>query len=475
MDSNRPDSECACYGPWVRTFDSDKSRQSPIGVTASGFTEDIWVRLPVDAINARQTSFRFDSTNWDSPRTVYVKRWWFTEDYPCINGLDGSGAHCWEIEHHVDSNVQTLRVAMPDTTTNVVSPDLIEHVRRHATGQDVWRRIRRAFGDGFASYDPMTSVEAQAVMETQTAPIERRIDATDNRSRKEQLEAQIGVITQKWWPIVKALEELERTGVIPSYVPPTPVIQHSVPQSDTQQSDPDVQQQSDPVVPQSVQQQSDPVVPQSVQQQSDPVVQQQSDPVAVVCPSDDAPGYSDVPESSFAYDDSRCLRELGISDTGDTYRPSDDMTRSEMAAFMANAYAALTGTEAPVSDHGFTDIGNDPNADDIARIYGLMITTGTSPTTYAPDDPVIRAHMALFLTRLYTAVIGSEAPAGDTPFTDIGDRSAQEQAAIGQLYALGVTKGTSQTTFDPSARVTREQMASFVARIYRALASAQQS
>ena len=137
------------------------------------------------------------------------------------------------------------------------------------------------------------------------------------------------------------------------------------------------------------------------------------------CPSDGAAAYSDVPESSFAYDDSRCLRELGISDAGDTYRPGADMTRSEMAAFMANAYAALTGEEAPIAEHMFADIEGDANADDIARISpnGLMITTGTTDTTYSPDDPVIRAHMALFLTRLYEKVAGSEAPAGTTEFT----------------------------------------------------------
>ena len=189
------------------------------------------------------------------------------------------------------------------------------------------------------------------------------------------------------------------------------------------------------------------------------------------CPSDDAPAYSDVPESSFAYDDSRCLRELGISDAGDTYRPGDDMTRSEMAAFMANAYAALTGEEAPIAEHMFTDVEGDPNADDIARISpnGLGITTGTTPTTYSPDGPVIRGHMALFLTRLYKEVAGDDAPTGDTEFTDIGERSPEEQTAIGQIFALDVTTGTTDTTYSPSNDVTREQMASFVARMYRAL------
>ncbi|MDE0605555.1 MAG: fibronectin type III domain-containing protein, partial [Acidimicrobiaceae bacterium] len=190
------------------------------------------------------------------------------------------------------------------------------------------------------------------------------------------------------------------------------------------------------------------------------------------CPSDGAPAYSDVPESSFAYDDSRCLRELGISDAGDTYRPGDDMTRSEMAAFMANAYEALTGDEAPIAEHMFTDVADDPNAEDIARISpnGLMITLGTTDTTYSPDDPVIRGHMALFLTRLYKAVAGSDAPAGTTPFTDLPTHDGGAQAAaIGQIYALGVTTGTSDTTYSPSRNVTRAEMASFVARMYRVL------
>ncbi len=187
------------------------------------------------------------------------------------------------------------------------------------------------------------------------------------------------------------------------------------------------------------------------------------------CPSDGAPAYSDVSEDSYAYDDSRCLRELGISDAGDIYRPGDDMTRSEMAGFMANAYAALTGVEAPVVDHMFEDVEGDPNADDIARIFGLMVTQGTSDTTYSPDDPVVRGHMALFLARMFKAATGGDAAAGDTPFTDIGDRPAEEQAAIGAIYALGVTTGTTDTTYSPHSNVTREQMASFVARMYRAI------
>ena len=82
---------------------------------------------------------------------------------------------------------------------------------------------------------------------------------------------------------------------------------------------------------------------------------------------------------------------------------------------------------------------------------------------------MIRGHMALFLTRLYKAVAGSEAPTGDTEFTDIAERNDEQQVAIGQIFALEVTTGTTDTTYSPSDHVTREQMGSFVARMYRAL------
>ena len=189
------------------------------------------------------------------------------------------------------------------------------------------------------------------------------------------------------------------------------------------------------------------------------------------CPSGGAENYSDVVAGSTHADDIACLRELGIPADGDTYRPREDITRSEMARFIAGAYEAVTGSAADVAEHPFTDVAGDPNQDDIARISGLNITNGVNleGTLYAPDALVIRGHMALFLTRLYTVVAGSDAPADDTEFTDIGEISDEQQAAIGQIKALGVTTGTSATTYSPSDNLTREQMASFVTRLYRAL------
>jgi len=42
-------------------------------------------------------------------------------------------------------------------------------------------------------------------------------------------------------------------------------------------------------------------------------------------------------------------------------------------------------------------------------------------------------------------------------------------ADIGCILSLNVTHGTSAATYNPSGNVTREQMAAFLARLYRAI------
>ena len=118
-------------------------------------------------------------------------------------------------------------------------------------------------------------------------------------------------------------------------------------------------------------------------------------------------------------------------------------------------------------DAGFEDVSSGhANAGDIDCIAYYGITKGTSATTYSPAMSVTREHMALFLTRLASLVGIDVADDPDDPeFTDTGDLSAESQTAIAQLADLGITKGTSATTYSPGNDVTRGQMALFIARL----------
>ena len=116
---------------------------------------------------------------------------------------------------------------------------------------------------------------------------------------------------------------------------------------------------------------------------------------------------------------------------------------------------------------GFEDVpSGHANAGDIDCIAYYGITQGTSETTYSPTMAVTREHMALFLTRLAGLVSIEVAADPDDPgFTDTGDLSAESQTAIAQLADLGITHGTSDTTYSPADNVSRGQMALFVSRL----------
>jgi hypothetical protein len=113
----------------------------------------------------------------------------------------------------------------------------------------------------------------------------------------------------------------------------------------------------------------------------------------------------------------------------------------------------------------FVDTGSLEAAESIGAISQMDVTRGVGNDRFDPFGAVPRWQMALFLTRTYQAA-GNELPAATHQgFSDIADETPEAQAAINQLAALGVTRGTGPGTFSPDLAVTREQMASFVARL----------
>lgn len=189
--------------------------------------------------------------------------------------------------------------------------------------------------------------------------------------------------------------------------------------------------------------------------------------------ADESMPFGDVPSGSFAAAAIACIFHLEIT-TGTsptTYSPHAFVTREQMAAFLARLYAVLTGSPAPVVATPFDDVPDSSFAvDDVARLYGLGITTGTNATSYSPYDSVTREQMAAFLARLYAAVHGSPAPVVTTPFDDVPSSSFAVDD-VARLYGLGITTGTGASTYSPYDSVTREQMAAFLARLYAVLES----
>ncbi|MEM9464353.1 MAG: trypsin-like serine protease [Actinomycetota bacterium] len=190
------------------------------------------------------------------------------------------------------------------------------------------------------------------------------------------------------------------------------------------------------------------------------------------CPDQNRPHpFVDLEPSSFAWDDVSCIYALSVTTgtSATTYSPRDLVTREQMASFLARLYESIVGEPAPVVPIPFDDLGRAAEyaREDIARIYGLGVTTGTSSTTYSPKDIVTREQMASFLARLLSVAMVDEIEVAPTPFADLGDAADFARDDIGRIFGAGITTGVSDTRFDPKGPVDREQMASFLARLYR--------
>ena len=103
------------------------------------------------------------------------------------------------------------------------------------------------------------------------------------------------------------------------------------------------------------------------------------------------------------------------------------------------------------------DIDSSAFVNDIAWAYAEGITVGCAPDLFCTNNPVTREQMASFLAR------GLHLPAATRDyFTD--DSGSAHQADINRVAEAGITVGCGAGRFCPRATVTREQMASFLAR-----------
>ena len=99
-------------------------------------------------------------------------------------------------------------------------------------------------------------------------------------------------------------------------------------------------------------------------------------------------------------------------------------------------------------------------ADAVAWAVRNNITTGTSPTTFSPNEGCTRGQVVTFLWRSQ----GEPKPTGsNNPFKDVKPGDYYYDAVLWAVEK-GITKGTSATTFSPDDVCTRGQIVTFLYR-----------
>jgi len=134
---------------------------------------------------------------------------------------------------------------------------------------------------------------------------------------------------------------------------------------------------------------------------------------------------------------------------------------STVAGLSGEATYLTCPASAAIPAAGFTDT----TSTDVDCIAYYGITKGTTATTYEPSASVPRWAMALYLTRSLSKAGVTLGTGADQGFTDISGKSAEIQTAINQLKQLGVTTGTTATTYSPDNNVIRQEMAMFIERM----------
>jgi hypothetical protein len=86
------------------------------------------------------------------------------------------------------------------------------------------------------------------------------------------------------------------------------------------------------------------------------------------------------------------------------------------------------------------------------------ITTGTGPTCFSPDGLVTRGQAAAFLHRM----AGEPVAPGAHPFADV--TLDWQIDAVSWMFAVGITTGTSATTYAPNMLVSRGELAALLHR-----------
>ena len=180
--------------------------------------------------------------------------------------------------------------------------------------------------------------------------------------------------------------------------------------------------------------------------------------------------FTDVPRSSSLYDAVGCIYSLGImlGTTSSTYSPAAEVSRAQMAVFLARMYQVMSSEACIGGPLPFEDVPRSSYAyDGVSCIYRLGITVGTTESTYSPSASVTRGQMAVFVARMYRTISGNDCSGDGLPFREVSSQSLAYDE-ISCIYSLGITKGRTYDTYAPSAKITRGQMAVFLAGLYRA-------
>ena len=182
------------------------------------------------------------------------------------------------------------------------------------------------------------------------------------------------------------------------------------------------------------------------------------------CPS---AGFTDVPgEGNWAHAGiDYCVANGLMSGVGSgRFAPKMTTTRAQIVQILYN----LEGEPKVSGTMPFTDLTQNWYKDAVLWAYQTGVVSGTSATTFAPDQPVTREQIAVILMGYAEKVLGvtrTWMPADLSVYPDAGSVSGWAKDALADAVALGLISGASNggaIYLNPKGSATREQVATIL-------------
>ncbi|MBE7060482.1 MAG: hypothetical protein E7389_06630 [Ruminococcaceae bacterium] len=175
-------------------------------------------------------------------------------------------------------------------------------------------------------------------------------------------------------------------------------------------------------------------------------------------PVDNENPFTDVKTGNYFYDAVLWAAKENITSgtTDTTFSPNESCTRAQTVTFL---WRAEGSPEPKTTINPFTDVKEgDYFYKAVLWAYENGITKGTSDTEFSPNATVTRGQTVTFLYRM-----NGEKTNGENPFADVKAEDYYYDSVL-WAYENKITSGTSDTTFSPDDDCLRGQIVAFLYR-----------
>jgi hypothetical protein len=156
------------------------------------------------------------------------------------------------------------------------------------------------------------------------------------------------------------------------------------------------------------------------------------------------------------------------------YEPIPEVSRGQMATFIINTLrAAGIDNELPAApeDDAFSDIAETTHRDSINVLAEAGIISGRADGSFDPEGKIGRDQMATFMLKAADFAVEPDlASTGGARFTDV-EANDTHATSIETGADNGLFNGTTATTFEPTLKVQRDQMATFLVNLLERIES----